>query len=132
MPQGKNPSLAEQLSSLSPEEAASVLGVLQAKAGQTANKPRPVHRELAEDEEALTQVVTPGSPWAETFIVRGRNPIYSQSQACLEAKAEYAREQAARAAEPAAKTPKSLVPPRASNSLLKQDNGLSQLVNQQP
>lgn len=130
MPPSKTPSLAEQLSSLSPEDAASVLGVLHAKAGQTANRPKPVHRALAEDEEAFTQIVTPGSPYAETLIVKGRNPVYSQAKVCLEAKAEYAKQQAAKAAQPAAKTPKSLVPPRAPNPLLEQDNGLSQLVNQ--
>ena len=129
MPQGKTPSLAEQLSSLSPEDAASLLGVLQVKADQTANKPRPVYRELADDEEALTQVVTPGSPWAQTLIVKGRNPVYSQAKACLEAKAEYDKQQAIKAAQPAAKTPQSLVAPRVPNPLLDQDNGLSQLVS---
>ena len=126
MPQGKTPSLAEQLSNLSPEDASAVLGALQAKAGQTANKPRAVHRELAEDEEAFTQVVTPGSPWAETLIIKGRNPMYSQAEACLAAKAEYAKQ---KAAQPAAKTPQFLVPPRVPSPLLEQDNGLSQLVS---
>ena len=129
MPQGKTPSLAEQLSSLSPEDAASLLGVLQAKAGQTANRPRPVHRELAEDEEAFTQVVTPGSQFAETLIMKGRNPVYSQAPACVEARAEHARQQAVKATKPPAKSRKSLVPSRAPSPLLEQDNGLSQLVS---
>ena len=133
MPQGKTPSLAEQLSNLAPEDAASLLGALQAKADQTANMPRPIDigRPLESDEEVFSQIVTPGARFSESIVIKGRNPIYAQTEEAARAREEY---RARKLSEAAAKLgPASSEPAlaRPASPLLQQDNGLSQLVNQQ-
>ena len=133
MPPGKTPSLAEQLSNLSPEDAASLLGVLQTKAGQTANKPRPIDigRPLDPDEEVFSQIVTPGAQFSESLVIKGRNPIYAQTDEAITAREEYRARQLNEAAAKLRPVSNEPTLTRPASPLLQQDNGLSKLINQE-
>ena len=101
MPQGKTPSLAEQLSSLSPEDSAALLATLQVNASHASNVPLPVDlgRPLDSDEEVYSYTVNPGARYCPSLVVKGRHPKYAQSQQGKLARAYVLRQQKAAAAQ---------------------------------
>ena len=133
MPQGKTPSLAEQLSSLSPEDSAALLATLQVNASHANNVPLPVDlgRPLDADEEVYSYVVNPGARYCPSLVVKGRHPKYAQSERGKLARAFVLKQQQAAAAQREAQMREAAAALTPATPLAIESSNQVQPVNQQ-